>query len=86
MRSKLITLAVGLWMGGFCASSAIAATTFWITPTGGAFDNPANWSPMMVPGITDNPIFDVPAPYTVTFPILAETGPLDVVDGDVTFD
>jgi len=86
MRSKLITLAVGLWMGGFCASNAIAVQIFWITPTGGAFDGSNNWSTGIVPGIMDNPIFDLPAPYSVTFPLLAETGPLNVVEGDVIFE
>ena len=42
---------------------------------------------MFVPGINDDPIFNVPDTYTVSFPVLsvATTGPLSVVDGDVTF-
>ena len=85
MRSKLITFAVGLCIGSFYSSSVIAAPFVWNSPVGGAFDDPANWTPMMVPGITDDATFELPAIYTVTFPTIGETGPLNVSGGDVTF-
>ncbi len=85
MKSKLITLAVGLWIGGFYASDAIAVPINWITPTGGDFDDPNNWLGGIVPGVMDDPIFDLPDTYTVTFMTDPNTGPLSVTDGDVTF-
>ena len=85
MKSKLLTLIVGLCMGNFYPSTVIADTINWITPTGGEFADPMNWSPPMVPGILDKPIFDLPDTYTVSFQSLVETGPLNVVNGDVTF-
>jgi hypothetical protein len=87
MKSKLLILAVVFSLGFCCVKSVVADQVFWNEPTGGAFDDPNSWLPMFVPGINDDPIFNVPDTYTVSFPVLsvATTGPLSVVDGDVTF-
>lgn len=50
-----------------CLSSAANSTQFidWASDAGGAFTNPANWSPMQVPGPTDWAYFNRDASYTV---------------------
>jgi len=85
MKSKLIPLAAVLCIGSFYTENVIAVPINWITPTGGSFDDFFNWDSGTVPGPTDDPVFDLPTSYTVTFPTAPLTGPLSVNDGEITF-
>lgn len=74
MRARRLSAVLAAACTAIAANSLSlsAADRFWIGPDGGAFEDPANWSPPLPnpPGPSDNAIFNqtlaVP-PHTVTF-------------------
>ncbi len=44
---------------------AVADSVFWVAPSGGAWENPQNWSTGAIPGPGDNVILNVSAPEAV---------------------
>jgi hypothetical protein len=55
-----------LGTGTSATNFTVNITYNWINPTGGDFNDPANWSSGFVPGTTDIAIIDLPGTYTVT--------------------
>lgn len=71
-RSILLTrgrmLGVAVLLAGACMSPVVAADVQWLTPVGGAFENPALWS-SGVPGASDAAVFGASSsasPFTVS--------------------
>ena len=68
-------------------SLARGATSSWTNPFGGTYSDAANWNGGAgpVPGSTDNPRFDLSAPYTVSFTTSPVTASAEVFAGNVTW-
>ena len=68
-------------------TSSYAADKSWIGPNNGLFFDPANWSPAGSPGASDQAIFNLAAPRTVSFAAVNPTNQRLIVSGGVaTFD
>ena len=50
-------------------AGANAADVFWNNPLGGAWSNPANWNPSIVPGASDRVFITATGAYTVTLDV-----------------
>ncbi len=57
----------------------------WINPSGGLFGNALNWDPQLIPGVSNNAIFNLNLPYVVQFDQNHTNDRLFVQAGVVTF-
>ena len=76
-----LTIATGLHLA---AGHALAADRFWSDPTGGLYNDMANWSGGAMPGVTDHGVFDIGGAYTVTVPSNFHVGGFKGRSGAVT--
>ncbi len=66
MKHRIRTAAI-VMSAGLAASSARAFDLTWANAGGGSASVAGNWSPAQVPAAGDNLVFNVAAPYSVTF-------------------
>jgi len=69
----------------------VNATDVWINPAGGDWNDPANWSTGVVPGLADDAFIGAPAGATITYSggdttikSLISTSALDISGGNIT--
>lgn len=79
----LITIGI---TGAVIPSNCFAQLYIWSNPSGGAFSNPGNWSPVGIPGSTGLTLFNLNSTYTVSFTNSPQNVGTIVNNGNVTFD
>ncbi|HNQ87025.1 MAG TPA: CARDB domain-containing protein [Verrucomicrobiota bacterium] len=65
-RLQILRLVVGAFASGLAAAGSQAADIVWTNTSGGTWHTPANWSPNVVPTLTDNVLITTPGAYTVS--------------------
>ncbi len=85
MKLKLRPLVVLLCLGINNLPITTAVGVEWNNPTGGSFENSANWTPFGPPMPGIDATFNLPNTYTVNFGTNASSGNLAVLAGDVSF-
>jgi len=86
MKSKTLSLVVGLGAWSLCASTLWAIPISWNVLGDGDFQVADNWDPNQVPSFGDDVFFQNGASPTVTFLGPAQSDSLTVSTGNVTFD
>ncbi len=85
MKTLFLILGLGVSISCWTVNSCLGQS-FWDNNLGGDFHFPGNWIPGP-PGPMDEAIFQIPGTaYTITFMTTANSGPVTVQDGEVTFD
>jgi T5SS/PEP-CTERM-associated repeat protein len=84
MRHTTFIAAV-LWAVSLAASAVSAQTIAWNNPAGGDTNDPANWSPTMIPQFSNPVEFALPNQYPVSVTQTLFTGPLFLSAGQVDF-